>query len=445
MSALAEPIGQNKVRQGLHVEWADDLLHRSRTGRDEDPEWLRQIHEAGAERFHAIGFPGPKDEEWRSTNAMLFLRDARALAGEAAVGPEALQPYGLADAWRLVFVNGRLCPSLCSLDGLPEGVLAGSLREAPVGAALGNHFGRVAQQEPHGFAALNSACFLDAAGIVIPKGIAMERPIQVVHLAVGGQDPSVVFPRTFLLAGELSKVTFVEVFASLGNGVLADAVTEITVGEGAILDHYQWQAHQADASHVDLLAAQAGRTSVLRTTNLTTGAALARSDVHVSLTGEGAEATLNGLYVVRGRQHTDHHTRIDHLAPHCQSHELYKGILDEHGRAVFTGRIFVQKDAQKTDAKQTNQNLLLSRDAWVDTKPQLEIFADDVRCTHGATVGRLSEDALFYCRSRGIPQEMAEKLLIYAFAAEILERVRVPNLRDRVEAAILGPGVQIPR
>lgn len=425
--------------------WAEALLDGALAREGAEPCWMEDVRAAGAERFRAIGFPGAKDEEWRFTNVAPIILADRVPAPDVPMTAGQVEPYLLEDAWTVVFVNGRLIRELSRVDGLPQGVFVGTVHDAGLPPAVAERFGNLARPEPNGFACLNTACFRDAAVIAVPRGIAVERPIQVLHVAVGDGRPSIAFPRTFVMAASLSRLTLVEAFASSGAGVCVSALTEMLVAEDAAVDHYRWQGEAEGALHVDVMVAEAQRASVIRTTALTAGAALSRSDVMVRLAGEGAEAVLNGLYVARDHQHMDHHTRIDHLAPRCPSHELYKGILDDHGRAVFSGRIFVQKDAQKTDAKQTNQNLLLSRDAWVDTKPQLEIFADDVRCTHGATVGRLSDDALFYCRSRGIPQDVAEKLLIYAFAAEILERIQVGSLRARMEQTILGPGVQMPR
>ena len=244
-------------------------------------------------------------------------------------------------------------------------------------------------------------------------------------------------PRTLVVAGAGSQARLVEIYVSAGEGVtLTNAVTEVSLGANAAVDYYKLQRESLSAYHVSRFEALIGPSAALRSHSFALGAALSRSDVNAVLGGEGGDCIMNGLYVVGGTQHVDHHTAIDHANPHCTSHELFKGILDGRATGVFNGRIRVRQDAQKTDSKQTNKNLLLSEDALVQTNPQLEIYADDVKCTHGATIGQIDENALFYLRSRGLPREAASAILTYAFAAEIVRQVKTEGLRRSLEREI---------
>jgi Fe-S cluster assembly protein SufD len=241
------------------------------------------------------------------------------------------------------------------------------------------------------------------------------------------------------VAGENSQCTVVESYAGVPEQIyLTNAVTEVVLAENAVVDHYKVQRESVKAYHIATLQVQLGRTSNFSSHYIGFGGALVRNDANAVLGAEGGECTLNGLYRATDRQLTDNHTSIDHAMPHCNSHEIYKGILDGHARGVFNGKIFVRLDAQKTDAKQTNQTLLLSKDAQINTKPQLEIFADDVRCTHGATIGQLSDEALFYLRTRGIPEDQARSLLTYAFAGDIVSRIKVEAIRAQLDQILLA-------
>jgi Fe-S cluster assembly protein SufD len=372
-------------------------------------------------------------------------------------------------------VNGLYQPALSTVDTLPRGVKVGSLAAAldTDFERVETHLARCARFEDHAFVALNTALMEDGAFVHIPRGVVVEEPIHLLFIGTAGADPMVSHPRNLIVAEENSQATVIEsyvggqVFGCSGVQVFGsdkdapafdvagpehlntrtpehpipyftNAVTEIIAAENAVLDHYKVQRESEAAFHVATLQVQQGRSSNFTSHSISVGGALVRNDIRVVLDGPGGEATLNGLYIVNGRQHVDHHTVIDHAKPHCNSHELYKGILDGHATAVFNGKIYVRPDAQKTDAKQTNQNLLLSRDAVIDTKPQLEIFADDVRCTHGATVGRLDEDALFYLRSRGIGLAEARSLLTYAFASDVLARIKVEPLRTQLEELLFA-------
>ena len=273
----------------------------------------------------------------------------------------------------------------------------------------------------------------DGAYVHIPKGVYLEQPIHLVFVSTADAGPVVSHPRNLIVAETGSQATIIESYLGLGDGVyFTNAVTEIVVGENAVIDHYKVGREAQQAYHVGTTQIYQDRSSNASSHAVTIGGAIVRNDINTLLDGEGAQCTLNGLYLVSGRQHVDNHLRVEHAKPHCDSREFFKGVLDGHGKAVFTGRIIVRKDAQKTDAKQTNMNLLLSKHAQVDTKPQLEIFADDVKCTHGATIGQIDENAMFYLRSRGLSEPAARSLLVFAFASEAIDRIRPQLLRAQL-------------
>jgi Fe-S cluster assembly protein SufD len=397
-----------------------------------EPEPVRALRAAAWESFRAAGIPGTRLEEWRFTNLAPVAKttflppaasDPRALSEEIA-------PYRLAGTVEVVFVDGRLSPELSSAE-LPTGIRLRSLAKlsAEEWAAIAPRFGGLARVEKHPFVALASALFEDGALVEVDKGAVVERPLHLLYFATRSSSPQASFPRTLILAAEHSQAQIVESFAGAAGAVYFTApVTEIYAAPAAILEHSKFQRESRDAFHLSALALETERGASVVTNSFSLGGAIVRHDIESRLVGEGSVATMNGLYLVDGRQLCDTHMRVDHIAPHCDSHELYKGILDGKSRAVFNGRIHVHPGAQKTDAKQTNRNLLLSDDALVNTNPQLEIFADDVKCTHGSTVGQLDDDAVFYLRSRGIGVEAAKSLLTYAFASDLVERARVPAL-----------------
>jgi Fe-S cluster assembly protein SufD len=407
------------------------------------PASLLPLRREAIARFAELGFPTTRDEEWKYTSVAPITRTAfqPARRESGAPSPERL-PFGQITRCRLVFVNGWLAPQLSTLEALPRGVTVRSLADALENdfGCVEAHLARGARCRDHAFVALNTALMEDGAFVRIALGAVVEEPIHLLFLGTAGDAPSVSHPRVLIVAEENSQATILESYAGVENRTDAgnrpyftNAVTEIVAAENAVLDHYKTQRESEAAFHVATLWVRQARSSNFSSHSISLGGALVRNDITAVLGGPGIESTLNGLYVVGGRQHVDNHTAIDHANPHCNSHELYKGILDGHATGVFSGKIFVREDAQKTDAKQTNQNLLLSRDAVIDTKPQLEIFADDVRCTHGATVGQLDADALFYLRSRGIGEAEARGLLTYAFASDILGRIKVEPLRAALE------------
>jgi Fe-S cluster assembly protein SufD len=412
-------------------------VRESRSARPEI-EPLAALRAAGWERFQETGIPGTKQEEWRFTNLapvgkIQFAAPApRSAADRAALAPE-IDPFRLAGTVELVFVDGRLAPELSA--AAPAGMRVQNLAglAAEEWRRIAPRFGSLARAERHPFVALANALFEDGALVEIGQGAVVESPLHLLFFAsrtsASNGAPPASFPRTLILAGENSQAKIVESFAGSPGAVYFTApVTEIFAAPGAVLEHSKFQRESREAFHLSALALETERGASVITNSFSLGGAIVRHDIESRLTGEGSVATMNGLYLVDGRQLCDTHMRVDHVAPRCDSHELYKGILDGKSRAVFNGRIHVHKGAQKTDAKQTNRNLLLSDDALVNTNPQLEIFADDVKCTHGSTVGQLDEDAVFYLRSRGIGVEAAKSLLTYAFASDLVERARVPAL-----------------
>ncbi len=372
------------------------------------PEWLRTARAAAFGRFLEQGFPTTKDEEWKFTN----------------VAPIAQTEWRATPA-RVTLLN----------QSLPEGVTISTLQEA--WASQPPHEGPSLKSD-HPFVLLNTAFFEDGLFIhIAPKAIVTE-PIHIVCVAEPGATPAMVAPRIFVVVGEQAQVSIVERYEGReGQPVLTTAVTEFLVGPGAVVDHVKVQQEASSTFHLASTFVHLHRASTFTSHAITFGGRIARNDISATLAGEGAECTLNGLYVADGDTLVDTHTTIDHAQPHCPSHEVYKGILAGNAKGVFNGKIIVRPDAQKTDAKQTNKALLLSGDATINTKPQLEIFADDVKCTHGATVGQLDDDQMFYLRARGIALADARNILIHAFASDVLNGIRLDAIREELEVALV--------
>jgi Fe-S cluster assembly protein SufD len=403
-----------------------------------EPSWLVERRRAAIARFREVGFPTPRDEEWRFTPVGPVARTAFRFAPRSRPGAAEVEAMDLAEpgALRLVFVNGRLEEGLSRFPDPASRVVAGSLAVALARPPerLESALGRLADRAASPFTALNEALFQDGAFVHVPSETCLPVPLHLVFLATGGPEPVACHPRNVILLDSGSRATLVETYADLSAGtVLTNAVTEVVLGANSHLERAKVQQHGDGALHVATTEVHLGRDSAFASLDVSLGARWARSDLNVSLLGEGGTCELDGLYVAGGRQHVDHHTRIDHAVPRCSSRELYKGVLDGHATAVFSGGILVREGAQKTDARQANHNLLLSEDAVVDTKPMLHIYADDVKCAHGATVGRLDDDALFYLRSRGIGREAARAMLVRAFASEVIRREATPALESRLE------------
>ena len=400
------------------------------------PEFVAAARRAGREAFERSGLPTTRQEDWRFTSLAPLAAHAFGRGDPAApVSPADLErvagkPFGP----RLVFVNGRFRAELSTAHGFPAGVHASSLQHAiaVTPALVEPRLARAVAVDGRPFASLNAA-FLGDGAFVHVGGSAVGGAVELVFVTVAREGPAACHPRVLVVAEPGSQATLVESYVALGDHpALTNAVTEVSLGAGARLDHYQVQDQPGTAFHFSTLAVEQGKDAVLSTHSSALGAALSRSDVLARLCGEGAEAHVAGLYMADGHRLVDNHSVIEHAVPHGTSRELFKGILDGSSRGVFAGRIRVLEGATKTDAHQSNSNLLLSRDAVVDTLPQLEIYTDDVKAGHGGTVGELDRDALFYLRSRGLPLASARSLLIYAFAREMVDRVALPALRDRI-------------
>jgi Fe-S cluster assembly protein SufD len=407
--------------------------------------WLRSLRNRAMEAFAELEFPTTRQEAWRFTNVGPLARIPFRLAlpiDHVTSFEEKLERYSIAGAAaRLVFVNGYFNPRLSSLANLPEGVNATSLQQAltAADAILEQRLATYADAVGEPFVALNTAFLRDGCFVRVAQGVVLERPIQVVYLRIEGSQNTVSHPRTLVVAERGAQAQVIESHVGLADEpYFTNAVTELVVGEDASVEHLKIQEESDRAFHVANVVAHQKRSSRLLSHSISLGAELARHDIRSIMAGEGAECTLNGLYEVRGRQHVDHHTTLDHAMPHCGSREYYRGILDGRSSAVFNGAIIVRKDAQKTDAIQSNKNLLLSEEATINTKPELQILADDVRCTHGATVGQLDPDAVFYLRARGIGLEAAKHLLTRAFVNDVIARIRCAPARERLEATLLS-------
>jgi Fe-S cluster assembly protein SufD len=416
---------------GSYRAWASN-------GASGAPDWLKDLREGGIARFHDLGFPNMKQEAWRFTSVAPIAEGAFELARPPARVPtlDEIRPYLLLEAGpRLVFVDGFFQPSLSTpfFDDVQS--LAHVVAHRP--DLVRAHLGKYASTQDKPFSALNTAFVQEGAFVHVPAKATAELPIQLLFLATG--KPAVAHPRNLVVVEREARASIVETYAALADGVYwINAVTEIVVGDGARLDHHRVQREGARAYHVATTQSHQGRDSTLNLHFVAFGGTLARHDIESVMAGPGGTLILNGLYLLADAQHADHHTTIDHAAEHCQSHEYFNGVLDDRSRGVFTGRIIVRPGAQKTDSKQTNNNLLLSANAHADSQPQLEIYADDVKCTHGSTVGPLDPRAMFYLRSRGVGEEEARRLLTYGFAAEILGRMEVAPLRAQLDAIVRG-------
>ncbi|EWY37898.1 FeS assembly protein SufD [Skermanella stibiiresistens SB22] len=415
-----------------------------------DLSWLGNLRAEGIARFRKQGFPGARVEAWRYTN----LRPLEKVAFEPAPaggGPSAavsvdllptVMPAGQ-PSHRLVFVDGAFRDDLSSIGTLPEGAVVTSLGHALNSHAdlLERHLGRVGVTDSNPFQALNTAFLADGVVVHLPKGVAVAEPIEVVFIGTGGvsEKPTMHHPRILVVAEANSEATLVE--HHLGQGVgtyFANHVTEIVAGEGARLHHYKVQRESTLAFHMATVTADLAKDASYDNFVLTMGGRLSRNEIKPVLNGTGVECRLSGAYMVNGQQHCDTTTVIDHAQPHCTSREVYKGVIDGTAKAVFQGKIIVRPDAQKTDGYQLNRALLLSDTAEIDSKPELEIYADDVKCSHGATAGELDDDQLFYLRARGIDLESARNLLIAAFLADAIEEVRIDTVREAFQGMVTG-------
>ena len=405
---------------------------------------IHAMRKSAMARFAEIGFPTNRDEEWRFTNIAPIVNRTflpAPVVPTAAVKPADIERFLLKgfSGPRLVFVNGHWSAELSYLPVLPGGVIVGSLAASlkSEGGVAGQQVTRLARFDENGFTALNTAFLSDGAFLYVPDGVRVDGAVHLLFISTGGTPEIVANPRNLIVVGKNCRLSVVESYHGLGTGnYLTNVVSEIAVGDGSVIEHDRLQVEGAGAYHIGATHIHITGGSTFTSNSLALGGSIVRNTITAVLDGEGSECTLNGLSVASGDQLIDNHTTIDHTKPHCTSHELYKSILDDTSKGVFNGKIFVRRDAQKTDAKQTNKTLLLSDAATIDTKPQLEIFADDVKCTHGAAVGQLDEEQLFYLRARGIDLEAARDMLTLAFANDVIRRIHVDALRDQLDAAL---------
>jgi Fe-S cluster assembly protein SufD len=419
--------------------------------------WLQQLRRDALESFSEHGFPSPREEEWRYTNVSgiekkLFTPSLALTAGE--VDSEWLQAYKIEDAWVVVLVNGHYSAELSVIDGLPESVSVMSMTDALAiqPDTVEKHLGLAANQSEHSFIAFNTAWFTDGLFVHVPAKTVLDRPIQLLHVVTGSD--AMATTRNIIIADEMAEAKVIETYISMDgvyaeslpgagsavgkdNAYLTAAVTEVFVGQNADVTLYKMQSESDKAYHYGGCYIKQARDARFTHHNFAFGGLMARSDIHVDL-DHASECELNGLYLGNKRQHIDNHTRINHLKPHAISRELYKGVLDDRARGVFQGRVIVAVDAQKTDSQMNNRNLLLSDDAEADTKPQLEIYADDVKCGHGVTVGQLDEKSTFYLQSRCVDEETARNMLTFAFANEMVDKIKIKSLHDRVLEQVLA-------
>lgn len=406
---------------------------------------LRDERKAALERFAQTGLPNRRVEAWKYTDVQPIAKrnfNNTQPAPQITAAQVAEIRFGDLDCYELVFVNGRFSAGLSRLGDLVKGITIHSLADALANESSGVEvqLGQCLVENIHAFADLNTAFLQDGAVIEIARNVQVNKPIVLLYLDSATEIPTASHPRTFITVGQNASATLVESFIGLDaeSENLTNQVTEIKLDDSARLDHYKITQGSDKAFHIGSINVKQARDSHYESHSLALGGKLTRTDINTRLEAEGATTILNGLYMVDGKQHVDHHTRIDHLVPHTTSVETYRGVLNGNSRAVFNGKVYVHRDAQKTDARQSNANLLLSKTAEVDTKPELEIYADDVKCSHGATVGQLDDNALFYLRSRAIDEETARSLLTYAFASEVVAQIKLQPIRERLERIVLG-------
>jgi len=407
--------------------------------------WLNAIRKDALARFDELGFPTTREEQWRFTSvapiASVPFIPADPEPNSLTISDISRYTVCEARCTQLVFLNGFYCENLSTVKFVPKGVRIISLAKAleTERALLEPLLSRSEFNRHNAFTALNTAFMADGAFVYVPANTVLKDPIHLLFLSTNQAEPVISVPRSFIVLGNGSQASIVESYAGLGSGLyFTNTMTEIHVGANCTVDHYKLQRESDAAFHMANVQVIQDRDSSYSSHSVSLGGSLVRNNITVLLNGTGADCELNGLYVTKGRQHVDNHTTIDHSKPNCISRELYKGILDDVSSAVFNGRIVVRKDAQKTNARQTNKNLLLSKGAAINTIPQLEILADDVKCMHGATIGQLNEEELFYLRSRGIDRDAARTLLTYAFASELLRAVKIKPIQCQIDLVLLN-------
>jgi Fe-S cluster assembly protein SufD len=437
------PRSQEMVIDLITRTLSENLSGLATAKRVDEPRWLSSLRDRARERYEVLDFPTTREEEWRYTNISPILKldyePPREI--DPTVSSELIESLDFRESAksRLVFINGIFSAAHSDVTGLSEITIAGSLSDIPAEQmnVLREHLGAHSGFQTDKFTALNTAALADGAFVVIPQDMKVEA-IHLLFLSTEARERLIAQPRTLVIAGRGSRATVIESYLSINDPVyFTNAVTEVVVAEGAAIEHYRLQEESDRAFHLATTTIHQARASRYRSCAISIGGALSRHALGVVLDGTGIDTELDGLYVATGNQHIDNHTMLDHQQPQCTSRQLYKGVLDDHARAVFSGKVFVHEGALLTDARQLNRNLLLSPDATVDTKPQLEIYADDVKCAHGATVGQLEDEEIFYLLSRGLSRERARALLTYGFAEDVISKIELPAVHKRLDEVVL--------
>ncbi len=417
-----------------------EIFQNSLNGESLKP--INQLRKDAMAKFSELSFPTIKDEEWKYTNITpLFKHSFKPAASISEIENAQVDQFTFDDlkGYLAVFVNGIYSKDLSRLENLPKEVVISSLEDAINSShlAVQKYFSKYADYKQHIFTSLNTAFTKDGAFIHIPDGKILEDPVHILFITNSNGEKILSQPRNLFSVGKNSQVKILEHFVSIDHGIyFTNSVSEISAGENAVVDHVKLQEESKNAFHIHRIEVEQERNSNFTSHSISLGGIISRNDCNIRFNGEGGEGTLNGLYLTDGEQLYDTHTMIDHAKPHCTSHEHYKGILDDKSRGVFNGKVMVRKDAQKTNAFQENNNIILSAEALVNTKPQLEIFADDVKCTHGATIGQLDMDSMFYLKSRGIGKETARAILIHAFASDIIKSIPLKPIKSYIESIL---------
>ncbi len=411
----------------------------------ENDDWFSENRQSALDVFKESGFPNARLEDWKYTDVRPIKKKKFSSVNKTPVSMradeiDALRFQGL-DCIDLVFINGVFAKEYSNIEPLEEGLIIENMQDALAKDKdfLANHLAKYADDNSSPFTALNTAFIQNGAFINVSPDVVIEKPVNILYLSKTNGSPLATHPRNLIVVGENAEMTVIESYIGHGQAnYFTNAVTEATLSANAHLKHYKIQQESLNAYHIGNLIALQSRDSNLESHSISLGGALVRNDIHGKLAAEGAQIVMNGLYMTDNKQHVDNHTRVDHLKPHTSSTENYRGILNGKSRAVFNGKVVVHKNAQKIEAHQNNANLLLSNDAEIDTKPELEIYADDVKCSHGATVGQLDQKMLFYLRSRAIDEQTARSLLTYAFADELISSIGLGPIRHQLEQLIIG-------
>ena len=433
----------NLVFDGTRKSYVEGLQGFLASRAGDYPVWVGDLRREAVAGFAKLGFPTLADEEWRFTNLAVLGRSSFSIAGDDRDGVStevvATHRFKDLDCFFLVFVNGRYSALLSSAPGAYEGAVVKSLSDAirENGDLARTYLAKYADYSEDAFISLNTSYFEDGAFVSVPDGVVLEKPVHVLYVTTDDDASFFVNPRNLVVVGEGAAAKVIEHYVSVSSNVyFSNSVTEVVCGENSNVEHYRLEFESVRAFNFSTLRVNQSRSSNITSHSVLSGGAVVRNNVHPVLAGEGCNSDIYGLFISEGRQHMDNFMRVEHASPHCDSRQFYNGVLDGRSRGVFHGRIIVHEGAMKTDAKQTNRNLLLSDTAQIDTKPQLEIYNDDVKCTHGATIGQMDEEALFYLRSRGVPEKKARMIMLRAFTDQTLEKMSIDQVRESVSGGV---------